>query len=76
MNSSGMSPLTFDLGLSLGGVGLLEYSVKLNVLMLGVLGLELAGVPLPLTLTPFSIFRKIMWCGLQLLFVVFVVGFV
>jgi hypothetical protein len=50
--------MTFDLGLSLGGVGLLEYSVKLRVFMLGVLGLE--GVPLPLAAYPFSIFLTIL----------------
>jgi hypothetical protein len=58
MNSSGINPLTLLMGLSLGGVGLLEYSVKLRVLRLGVLGLELesgVGLPLPLTFTPFSI---------------------
>lgn len=51
--------MTLFLGLSLGGVGLLEYSVKLRVLRLGVLGLEVEGVlllsPLPLPFTPFSI---------------------
>lgn len=49
------------LGLSLGGVGLLEYSVRLSVFRLGVLGLEVevevVGVPLPFTFTPFSILR-------------------
>lgn len=43
------------LGVSLGGEGFVEYSVKLSVLRLGVLGLPFL-TPLPLTTTPFSIF--------------------
>jgi hypothetical protein len=68
MNSSGNNHLVFDLGLPLcGGVGLLEYSVKLNVLRLGVPGLELelAGVSVPLTIESFSI-SKILRRGFQL----------
>ncbi len=53
MNSSGTKPLTFDLGLSLGGVGLDEYSVKDKELRLGVVGLD--SLFSPLTLKPFSI---------------------
>jgi hypothetical protein len=43
----------------LGGEGFVEYSVKLNVLRLGVLGLPFSAallLPLPFTTTPFSIF--------------------
>ena len=53
MNSSGTTPLVLLLGVVLGGEGFVEYSVKLKVFSLGVLG-RLA-MPLPLTTTPFSI---------------------
>jgi hypothetical protein len=55
-----MTPLILLLGLWLGGEGFVEYSVKLSVFMLGVLGLLSVPspftMPLPLTTTPFSIF--------------------
>jgi len=53
INSSGINPLILLLGLALGGEGLVEYSVKLKVFRLGVLGLDPFVSPLPLT-TPFS----------------------
>ena len=58
INSSGTTPLILLLGLSLGGEGFVEYSVKLSVFKLGVLGLPFSAglaLPLPLTTTPFSI---------------------
>jgi hypothetical protein len=54
INSFGTTPLTLLLGLSLGGEGFIEYSVKLNVFKIGVLGLPFSN-PFPLTTTPFSI---------------------
>jgi len=60
INSSGTTPLILLLGLSLGGEGFVEYSVKLNELMFGVIGLLSVpppiACPLPLTTTPFCIF--------------------
>jgi hypothetical protein len=54
-----MTPLILLLGLWLGGEGFVEYSVKLSVFKLGVLGLLSVpspfAMPLPLTTTPFSI---------------------
>ena len=69
MNSSGTTPLTFETPLlSLGGEGLVEYSVNEREFVCGVRGrlvipspLEL---PLPLTATPFSISSKVSaMCG-------------
>lgn len=54
MNSSGTTPLIFDRGLSLGGEGIVVYSVKENEFKLGVRGL-LSPLVSPLTLTPFDI---------------------
>ncbi len=56
MNSLGITLLTFDLGVPLGGEGFTKYSVKLKELKPGVIGLSLSSGPelTPLTV-PFSI---------------------
>lgn len=52
-NASGTTLDILGLGVALGGEGLVEYSVREKVFMLGVRGLE--SWPVPLILTPFSI---------------------
>ena len=54
MNSSGTTPFIFEIGLSLGGEGIVVYSVKENEFKLGVRGL-LSPLVSPFTLTPFDI---------------------
>ena len=65
MNSCGTTPLTFDRPLlSLGGEGLVEYSVNEREFECGVRGRLVTPFPLPFTSIPFSISAKI-WtqCG-------------
>lgn len=56
MNSSGTIPFILILGLSLGGEGLVEYSVNAKVFKLGVLGLlNVPPLESPLSFIPFCI---------------------